>query len=42
MIKKLGSSLARHWHGMVIQMNGYTRVGIALFDEAPRWVVVFH
>lgn len=44
MIRMLGWNVARKWHGLVVQMHGYSHMGIIVFSwggGAPRWVHAF-
>ena len=36
MMMILGLTLARHWHGLVMQMQGYSHVGIVFSRGALR------
>ena len=40
-IRMSSLSVARHWHGLVVQMHGCTHVRMVIFGRAPRWVHAF-
>ena len=34
-------SLAKHWHGLVVQRHMCSHEGIVFYERFPRWVLAF-